>query len=187
MKIAFVLYNELTYLDFIGFYDVITRVKALDIDKDLTWKICSLRDEIRDDKNLFIKPDTVGESLDGFDLVFIPGGIGTRTLIYDDIFLSWIKGSKNAKTKVSVCSGALLFGAAGLIKDKKATTNKKAYELLKPYCTEIAEQRIVEDGDFISSGGVSCSIDVGLYVVEKFYGKEAKKRIRTEISYPFIY
>ncbi len=186
VKIAFVLYNELNYLDFFGFYDVVTRVKTLGIDEDLKWKICSLRDEIRDDKNLFIRPDTIGESLDGFDLVFIPGGIGSKTLMYDDIFLSWIKGSRNSKYKVSVCEGSLLFGAAGLIKDKEVATSKKTLELLKPYCSEVIEQRFVEDNGFISGGGASCGLDVGLYVIEKFYGKKAKEYIRSEILYPYF-
>lgn len=183
MKIAFVLFDRVTYLDFIGFYDVITRVKTLGIDDELRWKICALKDEIKDDKNLIIKPDTVGESLDGFDLVFVPGGIGTRVLVYDDIFLSWIKSSKNAKYKVSVCTGSLIFGAAGFLKDKKATTHPNAYELLSSYCKEVMKSKIVEDGDFISGGGVSSCIELGLYVVEKFYGKGARDSIANAMDY----
>ncbi len=186
MKIAFVLYDRLTYLDFFGFYDVITRVKSMGIDGELKWKVCALRDEIKDDKNLFIRPDTVGESLDGYDMVFIPGGLGTRTLIYDDIFLSWIKSAKNATCKLSVCTGSLLFGAAGIIKDKTATTHKSAFSLLEGYCKEVVEQRVVEDGDFISAAGVSSSIDLGLYVVEKFYGKKAKEDIAIQMEYPYM-
>ncbi|PID48108.1 MAG: thiamine biosynthesis protein ThiJ [Proteobacteria bacterium] len=184
MKIAFVLYDRLTYLNFFGFYDVITRLRDLGIDENLRWKTCALKDEIKDDKGLRILPDVVGESLDGYDLVFIPGGIGARTLQYDDIFLSWIKSARNARCKVSVCTGALLFGAARLIKDKRATTSKNNLDLLGPYCKEVVSQRVVEDGDFISATGVSASLDLGLYVVEKFYGKKAKEDIANMMEYP---
>ncbi len=186
MKIAFVLFDRLSYLDFFGFYDVLTRVKTMGIDEDLRWRVCSIKQEIKDDKNLFIKPDTIGESLDGYDLVFIPGGVGVGTLIYDDIFLSWVKSAKNATCKVSSSSGSLLFGAAGLIRDKKVTTEKNSFDLLEEYCKEVVEQRVVEDGDFISGSGVSSSVELGLHVVEKFYTKEAREEIARSIEYPYM-
>lgn len=183
MKIAFVLFDRVTYLDFFGFYDVITRVKTLGFDEDMKWNICALKDEISDDKNLIIKPDTVSQSLDGYDMVFIPGGLGTRVLQYDDIFLSWIKSSKTAKYKVSVCTGSLLFGAAGFLKEKRATTHPNAYDLLKPYCKEVVPKKVVEDGDFISGGGVSSSIELALHVSEKIYGLHVKEEIAKSIDY----
>ncbi len=183
MKIAFVLYNGVTYLDFFGFYDVVTRVKLLKIDESLSWKICAIDNKIKDAYNLCLIPDTTGESLDKFDMIFIPGGFSTRSLIYNEEFISWIKSAKKAPHKVSVCTGSLIFGAAGFLKNIKATTNKSAYELLKPYCKEVSKKRVEEDRDIISGNGVSSSIDVGLYVVEKFYGKEAKKKVCDSMDY----
>ncbi len=180
MKIALVLYNEFNCLDFFNFYEPITRVKSLGVDGDIKWKVCALRDEASDDKGLVIKPTTIGESLDGFDVVFIPGGEGSKVLMYDDIFLSWIKGAKNSPCKVAIGSGSLLFGAAGLLKDTQVASLGKDDSLLKPYCKDILNQKIVEDKDFISGFG----LDIGLYAVEKFYGKEVKEDIACLLNHP---
>lgn len=178
MKLAFVLYDNLTMLDFIGFYDPLTRLKKFLPNLQLT--TCALKSEIKDSFGLQLKPQVVGESLYGYDGVFFPGGLGTRVLMNDDIFISWIKSSKNAKLKISVGSGALLLGAAGFLKDKKATTSSSCFELLKPFCKEVADEQIVEDDGIITSG-VSCSL--GLYFCEKFTDTKTKQQIAKEMNF----
>jgi len=86
---------------------------------------------------------------------------------------------------VSVCTGSLLLGAAGFLKNKKATTHPNAYELLEPYCKEVIKSRIVKDGNLITAGGVSTSIDLALYIVEIFVNKEAVEMIKKQIDYPY--
>lgn len=186
MRVAFVLFDRMTFLDFIGFYDVITRIKTLGIDENLSWECCALKDEIKDDRGLIVKPSKTGESLDGYDMVFFPGGTGTRVLQYDDIFLSWIKSAKYARYKISVCTGSLLMGAAGFLKDKKATTHPNAYEKLKPYCKEVVTQRVVDEGSIITARGVSASIDLGLHVSQKLYGNKSAK-IALLMDYPYFH
>lgn len=187
MRVAFVLFDRVTFLDFIGFYDVITRIKTLEIDENLSWECCGLKEEIKDDKGLIMKPSRVGESLDGYDMVFIPGGVGTRVLQYDDIFLSWIKSSKYARYKVSTCTGSLLLGAAGFLKQRYATTHLNAYKDLEPYCKQVLAQRVVDENSIITSAGVSSSIDLGLHVSQKIYGKSAREKIATSMDYPYFY
>ena len=183
MKVAFVVFNDMTLLDFVGVYDTITRLKTLKYKTDLRWDICAYTDMVRDNHGFKIIPDKVRNNLGKYDAVIIPGGKGTRSLQNDEEFLEWLRSAEGAVYKISVCTGSLLLGAAGFLKEKKATTNFQEYDSLKQYCGEVIEQRIVDTGDIITSGAVSSSIDLGLYLCEKWSGPEAKEEVRKMIDY----
>lgn len=183
MKIAFVVFNGITWLDFMGIYDPVTRLKSLKYIPDLSWDICSYSGSATDNFGLEIKGNKVRPSLQNYDVVIIPGGFGTRRLQYDHDFINWIKTSYEVPLKVSICTGSLILGAAGFLKGKKATTNFQVYEALKPYCDEVTAERVVEDDHVITSGAVSSSIDVGLYLCNKWAGKEAEAEIKKKMGY----
>ena len=86
--------------------------------------------------------------------------------------------------KASICTGSLLLGAAGFLKGKKATTHPEAFGELRKYCSSVVDERIVDEGDVITAGGVSSSIDLGLYLCEKLAGRAVKEQIRRQIDYP---
>ncbi|RAU93200.1 DJ-1/PfpI family protein [Paenibacillus sp. YN15] len=100
-------------------------------------------------------------------------------------FNEWLKGAEKARYKVSVCTGSLLLGAAGLLEGKKATTHPRAYELLEPYCQEVVPARIVRDGHVITAGGVTSSIDLGLYMIQLLVSSEAAEQVQGQIDYPY--
>lgn len=185
MKIAFILFDGITFLDFAGFYDVIYRLKQFEAGKDLSWDLCGPAEEVTDELGLTIKVGKVLPELSAYDMIFVPGGMGTRKLRYDEVFVSWITGAENVPYKVSVCTGSLLLGAAGFLEGKKATTHPSAYDLLRPYCEEVVETRIVHDGNVISGGGVSTSIDLGLYLISLFAGEAAVNSVKKQIDYPY--
>ncbi len=185
MKIAFIVFNDLTLLDFAGVYDTITRLKTMKLKNDLSWDICAMSETVRDKHGFKIIPDKAGNNLGRYDAIIVPGGLGTRSLQNDSEFIDWLKTAQNIQYKISICTGSLLLGAAGFLKGKKATTNYLEYETLKQYCGEVVEERIVEDDDVITSGAVTASIDLGLYLCEKWVSKEAKEKVREAIDYPF--
>ncbi|OAB39765.1 DJ-1/PfpI family protein [Paenibacillus glacialis] len=185
MKIGFVVFNGLTFLDFIGFYDVIYRLNLFEETKGTTWDICGLSEEISDELGLTIKVNKIKPDLSEYDLVFVPGGMGTRKLRFDEEFIGWLRQAINVKYVVSVCTGSLLLGAAGFLENKMATTHPYAYELLEPYCKEVIKARIVKDGNLITAGGVSTSIDLALYIVGLFVNKVAVDVIKKQIDYPY--
>lgn len=185
MKAAMVVFDNMTTLDFIGFYDAITRLKTMKIQEDFSWNICARSHQVSDDRGLTISADTVGEPLAGYDLLFIPGGFGTRPLQHDRVFVDWIGTARDATLKTSVCTGALLLGAAGFLKGKRATTHPSAYEELAPYCAAVLQQRIVDEGNIVTGGGVSTSIDLGLHLIERLAGAEARARIAKQMDYPY--
>ena len=185
MKVAFIIFNQMTALDLIGAYDAITRLKYMNILPDLEWDMCSHTQDIADDKGLAFIPTKVGMSLAAYDLIYVPGGFGTRTLQYDSGFIEWLRTSQSAKLKVSVCTGALLLGAAGFLFDKCATTHPNAFEELAPYCKTVHDSRIVDEGDVVTGRGVSSSIDLGLFLVERLAGKDARIKIAKQMDYPY--
>lgn len=185
MKIAYILFDGMTALDFAGFYDAVSRLKLLKIQEELSWDLCANKREIADDRGMTLLIKHVCPDLSGYDLIFIPGGFATRELRDDREFVSWIQSARDVRYKVSVCTGALLLGAAGFLRDRRATTNPSAYELLAPYCAEVVKARIVRDGDTITGGGVAASIDLGLYLVESLANAEAAKRVQQMMDYPY--
>ena len=185
MKIAFILFDGITFLDFAGFYDVICRLRQFPAGEGLEWDLCGPAAEITDDLGLTVKIGKIKPDLSAYDLVFVPGGFGTRKLRNDEGFISWIRGASGVPHIVSVCTGALLLGAAGLLEGRRATTNASAYELLEPYCREVVETRIVQDGNVITGGGVSTSIDLGLYLISLLAGRDAMAAVKQQIDYPY--
>ncbi|HTM59813.1 MAG TPA: DJ-1/PfpI family protein [Burkholderiales bacterium] len=185
MKAAFVIFDGMTALDFIGFYDPVTRLKSMNIIPDFEWKLCSATRKVADDRGLRIGPDVANEPLTGYDLLFVPGGWGTRHLHRDAKFLNWLKTAAPVPLKISVCTGALLLGGAGFLEGRRATTHPSAYKELAPYCREVLRQRIVDEGDIITAGGVAASIDLGLHIVQKLSGAGARERVAKQMDYPY--
>jgi len=183
MKIAYITFNGITWLDFIGVYDPISRLKSLNYLPDLTWDICSYSENAKDNFGLEIKSTKIKSPLIDYDVIIIPGGHGTRHLQFDKDFITWIQTANKAAYKISICTGSLILGAAGFLKNKKATTNYQEYEALKPYCKEVLPDRIVEDNNVITAGAVSASIDLGLFLCNKWAGQEAAQEIRKRMDY----
>lgn len=183
MKIAYILFNGITWLDFIGIYDPISRLKSMNYIQDLSWDTCAVDVPVSDNFGLKIIPDQIKNDLSAYDAIIIPGGLGTRALRTDDDFINWIKTAAQCQYKISICTGSLILGAAGFLKGKKATTNFAAYDLLEPYCQKVERTRIVEDGAVITAGAVASSLDLGLHLCEKWAGKKAAKAIQEKMAY----
>lgn len=178
-------FDRMTMLDFIGFYDAVTRLKSMKFMDNFEWHICSMAQTVVDDRGLHIEANVVGQSLDSYDILFVPGGFGTRQLQHDPSFIRWLKTAQPVPLKVSVCTGALLLGAAGFLHGQRATTHPTAYKELEPYCGTVIEERIVDVGNIITARGVSSSIDLGLYLVEKLSGIEVRNKIAAQMDYPY--
>jgi cyclohexyl-isocyanide hydratase len=185
VRTAFVVFDRMTALDFVGAYDPLTRLHSMGIMPEFEWRVCALAPSVVDDRGLRLVPHLVAEPLDCYELVLVPGGIGTRTLQHDAAFLDWLRTATLVPLKASVCTGALLLGAAGFLQGRRATTHPTASSELIPYCESVVAERIVDEGDVITSGGVSAALDLGLYLVERVAGVEARVRIARQMDYPY--
>lgn len=185
MECALVVFDRMTALDFVGFYDPLTRLRSMGIIDDFRWRICSNKPVVVDDRGLRVEAQAVEEPLESYDLLFVPGGLGTRDLQHDARFIGWLQGARSVPLKVSVCTGALLLGAAGFLRGRRATTHPTAYDELAPYCGVVAHERVVDEGDVVTARGVSSAIDMGLHIVERLAGSDARIRIAAQMDYPY--
>ncbi|HVF90124.1 MAG TPA: DJ-1/PfpI family protein [Blastocatellia bacterium] len=183
MKVAFIIFEGMTALDFVGIFDPVTRLKTMGFVGGLSWEVCSPTRDVSDGAGLRFVPTSVGESLEEFDLLIVPGGYGTRRLARDPEFIEWLKTAKGCRLKASVCTGSVLLGAAGFLKGKRATTHRTSFDELRPYCEEVVDRRIVDEGEVITARGVSSALDLGLYLCEKLAGPEVKEKIRIQMDY----
>ncbi|MBI2492361.1 MAG: DJ-1/PfpI family protein [Candidatus Rokubacteria bacterium] len=183
-RIAFLVFPRLTLLDLVGAYDALRRIATMSIDPAVTHRIVGTEPEIADETGLVVKPDSVYEDLAAFDLLYVPGGLGTRALMDDARLLDYLKTWGAERPLASVCTGALLLGRAGYLRGRRATTHHRAYELLRPLCREVVtDRRIVDEGRVVTAGGVASSLDLGLYLVEKFWGADARVKIAAQMEY----
>ncbi len=184
MKIAFVLFDGMTALDFVGVFDPLTRLQSMRLLPDVSWELCARAPQVRDGSGLQIAATQVAQPLQGFDLLVVPGGLGTRTLMHDEEFIGWLRSAERVPLKASVCTGALLLGAAGFLQGRPAATHASARQLLAPHCAHVSSERIVDAGDVITAGGVTAGIDLGLHLVERLAGAAARQAVQAQIEYP---
>jgi putative intracellular protease/amidase len=123
----------------------------------------------------------------GFDVLLIPGGIGTRKEIANPPFLAELKRLAEASRLVAtVCTGSLLLAKTGLIDGREATSNKRVFQLVTNYAPKvnwIAKARWVEDGKYFTSSGVSAGMDMALAVIARLCGREKSLEIASRAEY----
>lgn len=184
MRIVFVLYDGMTALDFVGAFDPISRVRTMGFRDDVEWDLWGLDESVTATGGLTFETTAVNEPLGEYDLVFVPGGIGTALPDTDHPVVSRLRDAADCRYKASVCTGALLLAAAGFLDGRQATTHPSAYDALGERAT-VSERRVVHDGSVVTGRGVSAALDVGLFLSELLTDAETRERIATQMDYPY--
>ena len=181
MKIAIALYDRFTALDAIGPYQVLTQVPGVEV------VLCAARrGRLADDVGLLqIEVDHTFDDVDRPDITLVPGGFITRKLARDrDPIVGWLAATHEHTTyTTSVCTGALLLGAAGILDGLDATTHWYAYDELARYGARPTEQRVVRQGKVWTGAGVSAGIDLALALTAEVWGPEVAQAIQLGIEY----
>lgn len=180
MEIAVAIFEQVTALDAVGPYEVLQRLPGAEVHF-----VGHRRGEIRADNGfLGLMVDcTFGEVI-APDIVLIPGGIGTRALVRDDVILDWIRSAhETSQFTTSVCTGSLLLAAAGLLKGRRATTHFSARQLLLKYGAVPSEERVVQEGKIITAAGVSSGIDMALHLAEQLTDVTTAQALQLMIEY----
>lgn len=185
MRLGFVVFDGLTALDFVGMYDPLTRLGTMDILDDISWEICARQPQVTATGGLTMRVDAIDEPLDDYDILLVPGGSGNRPLLADHAYIEWLRTAAAVPLKASVCTGSLLYGAAGFLDGHRATTHPGSYDRLGTYCDDVVRERIVDDGDIVTAGGVASSIDLGLHLIERLTDMDTRNRIATQMDYPY--
>lgn len=136
---------------------------------------------------LLVQPNYTLEDHPLLDLVVVPGGYGTRREQENPVILDWIaRQRRTGALTTSVCTGTFLLGAAGLLDGLRATTHWTTIDGLRaslPTTEVLADARVVDEGEIITSAGVSAGIDMALHVVRRLHGNEVARRTAREMEY----
>lgn len=179
MNIGMLLFPGLTQLDLTGPFEVFHRLP--DAKVHLAWKDLQ---PVRADSGLGILPTTTLADCPPLDIVMVPGGFGQIALMQDTEVLDWLRvHGQRAKYVTSVCTGALLLGAAGLLDGYRATTHWAFTDLLAGFGATFTPGRVVTDRNRVTGGGVTAGIDFGLVIAAQVAGEQAAKAIQLGLEY----
>ena len=194
-NVGIFIFDDVDILDFSGPYEVFSRTRTKpgiesrknnDSAPFNVFTISKLQQTIRVSGGLKVLADYDFKGSPKVDILLIPGGLGTRSLLQSKETISWILDTaEGASLLTSVCTGSLLLARAGLLKNKKATTHWGALELLKnvsPSTKILKDRRVVDDG-IITSAGVSSGIDMAFQVVAKLFGDDVAADTAKYIEY----
>lgn len=178
-RIGFLIFPRITQLDMTGPHEVFARMPGSEI--HLVWKTL---EPIVAQGGMGLVPTTTLDTCPQLDLICVPGGPGMNPLLNDEPVLDFVRRQASAARYVTaVCTGALVLGAAGLLRGRRATTHWTAHEMLAAFGAIPVKERIVIDGNLITGGGVTAGIDFALKVAAELLGEDAAKTIQLNIEY----
>lgn len=179
LQIGMLLFQRLTQLDFTGPHEVLARIPGAQVHV-----VAKTRDPIVAETGLVLVPSTTFAELPRVDLVFVPGGVGQIEASRDGVTLDWLRAAgSEARWVTSVCTGALLLGAAGLLRGYRATTHWAFLDLLPLVGATPVDERVVIDRNRITAGGITAGIDFGLAIAAEVAGRDAAEAIQLHLEY----
>jgi putative intracellular protease/amidase len=180
LNIAIPIFDRFTALDAIGPYEVLSRLPAADV----RFVAEEPGPKHADTGMLTIIADAALGELPEPEIVVVPGGMGNRPLMHDEVMLSWLRHAHETSLwTTSVCTGALLLGAAGILDGLSATTHWLALDQLAELGATPVDARVVEQGKVITAAGVSAGIDMALTLAARVAGDEYAQAIQLGIEY----
>ena len=180
MQIAIPLFDRLTALDAVGPYEVLSRLPGARVDFVAAETGVYETDTRMLGLNAKLTYDEVPEP----EVLLVPGGIGSRKLMHHEPTLEWVRRvHERSRFTTSVCTGALVLGAAGVLDGLEATTHWMAREQLAALGVTVVERRVVEQGKVITAAGVSAGIDMALVLAAHIAGPEVAQAIQLGIEY----
>lgn len=180
MKIAILLYPEMTALDALGPYEVLARLPGAEV-----LFTAEERGEVRTDTGfLGLSADHAIAEVSDVDLLLVPGGPGDAAVRENAKVLDWVRAlHEGTRFTTSVCTGSLILGAAGLLRGLRATSHWTQLEALRDYGAEPTGERVVEQGRVWTAAGVSAGIDMALRLVQRIAGDDLAQGIQLGIEY----
>lgn len=178
-QIGFLLFDGLTQLDFTGPLQVLNRAPDAAISM-----IAKSDAPVRTDCGPFILPTHTLETAPDLDLLCVPGGFGVDAVMEDADQLDFVRRqSEHARYVTSVCTGAFILGAAGLLRGKRATTHWRYHEHLAAFGAVPVRERVVQDGRLITGGGVTAGLDFAFSVLSQIAGETFAASVQLGLEY----
>lgn len=179
LSVGCLIFEQMDQIDFTGPFEVLSRMP------DTTIQVIGKEVvPVRDIQGLRLFPDMSIAQAGLFDVLLVPGGYGQQALMHDEDVLGLIrKHAESARLLFSVCTGALLCGAAGVLIGRQVTTHWSTGHLMPLYGAVLADARVVVDGNIISAAGVTAGLDAALVLVSLLRGDAAAQEIQLAIEY----
>ncbi|CAI8875647.1 MULTISPECIES: isonitrile hydratase [unclassified Pseudomonas] len=179
LQIGFLLFPQVQQLDLTGPYDVLASLP--DVQVHLIWKDLA---PVTASTGLVLQPTCRFADCPDLDVLCIPGGSGVGPLMEDAQTLAFIQAqATKVRYLTSVCTGALVLGAAGLLKGKRATTHWAYHSLLGLQGAIAVQERVVRDGNLLTGGGITAGIDFALTLAAELYGDDVAQLVQLQLEY----
>jgi cyclohexyl-isocyanide hydratase len=179
MRIAFLLFPNVTQLDLTGPAQVLSRLPDARIEL-----VAKGLDPVPTDAGFPLLPSATFETANQPDILCVPGGFGVTDAMEDGATLAWLrKAAADAQWVTSVCTGALVLGAAGLLDGYRATTHWASHDYLASFGAIPVKQRVVFDRNRVTGGGVTAGIDFGLALVAAVQGDDYARFVQLSLEY----
>ncbi|MEQ7922192.1 DJ-1/PfpI family protein [Xanthomonas sp. WHRI 1810A] len=179
LHIGILLFPKVQQLDLTGPYDVFATLPGVTV--HLLWKEL---EPVTSSTGLLMMPTRTFRGCPPLDVICVPGGVGVDALMEDPETLAFIQQqAATASYVTSVCTGALVLGAAGLLKGRRATTHWASHELLAQFGAIPVHERVVRDGKLMTGGGVTAGIDFALTLISELLGEEKAQLVQLQLEY----
>jgi len=195
IQVGILIFDEVEVLDFCGPFEVFSIARMNEgkrLEEPSPFEVFLIAEKerpVETSGGMRVTPDLTLEQCPSLEILVVPGGLGTRREMNNTRLLHWIaERAKRAGTVASVCTGSLLLGKAGLLDGRRATTHWASLDLLEklfPGTTVARGLRFVEDGNLITSAGVSAGIDMALALVAKYLDEPIARATARRMEYPF--
>ena len=194
-RTGIIIFDDIEVLDFCGPFEVFSAVRLNEERRReepspfQVLLIAQFDGPVTTSGGMKVMPDFTFDTCPPLDILVVPGGLGTRREMNNDVMLSFVVSrAAQAETLASVCTGSLILGNAGLLDGLRATTHWRSLGLMQelfPKVTVDSDSRVVEQGKLITSAGISAGIDMALRVVGRYCGEAVARSTARHMEYPF--
>ena len=179
MKLVTFLYPGMTALDLVGPHEVLARLPDVEV-----IRVAEQAGPVAADTGLQLVADAAIDEVDSADILLMPGGTDTWPLLGNEQVLDWVRAiDTGSRWTTSVCTGSLVYAAAGLLAGRRATTHWATLDMLREFGAEPVKSRVVESGKYVTAAGVSAGIDMGLTLAARIAGDEFAQMMQLAIEY----
>lgn len=194
-RVGIVVFEDIEVLDFCGPFEVFAATRLDEARRREepspfeVWLVAEENGPVVTSGGMHVIPHHTFAGCPRLDILVVPGGWGTRRELHNPVMLDWLRfRAPEVETLTSVCTGAMLLGAAGLLDGRRATTHWRSLDWMResfPAVTVDVEQHVVEDGPVLTSAGIAAGIDLALKVVARYHGEAVARATARQMEYPY--
>ncbi|HWR42262.1 DJ-1/PfpI family protein [Sporomusa sp.] len=185
IKVGILIFPQVEELDFVAPFEVLSYINKIEPNSTRVLLVSEKAEVITAFNGMKVVPDHSFDTCPELDILVVPGGKGRLDAMHNPTIKEFLLNqSKHTQYITSVCTGAFLLAEAGLLTGKKATTYHTAFEELQAYPdVTVKKAKVIQDGNIITSAGVSSGLELGFFIIKILFGSIAAKEVANRIEY----